>query len=81
MKTQILAAHKVRAGMQVYVAGSVYAVEANLFDRHGKAPNQALNILECSSPEIESGYGAKEHFGLLPSTPVVAFLAISELGR
>ncbi|MEX6780333.1 hypothetical protein [Pseudomonas aeruginosa] len=75
MKTQILAAHAVRAGMQVYLAGSFYAVESNLFDRHGKAPNQALTILECSSQETESGYGAKEHFGLLPSTPVVAIRA------
>ncbi len=72
MKTQTLAAHAVRAGMQVYLAGSVYTVESNLFDRHGKAPYQALNILVCNSHSTGSSYGVGEHFGLLPSTPVTA---------
>ena len=40
MKTQTLAAHAVKAGMNVFLAGSVHAVESNLFDRHGKGSHQ-----------------------------------------
>lgn len=79
MKTQRLAAHAVRPGMQVFLAGRVYTVESNLFDRHGKAPYQPLNILICNSHSTVGGYGNGEHFGLLPSTPVTAIKAGAEL--
>lgn len=74
MKTQTLAAHAVKAGMNVFLAGSVYAVESNLFDRHGKGPYQSLSVLICNSLSAGRGYGQGEHFGLLPSTPVSVIL-------
>jgi hypothetical protein len=79
MKTQTLTAHTVRAGMNVVLAGSVYEVESNLFDRHGKGSNQALSVLVCNSKHVVQGYGQGEHFGLLPSTPVHVIVASPEL--
>lgn len=70
MKTKTVPAHAVRAGVQVFLAGSVYVVDSNLYDRHGKGSNQALSVLICSSNPSVQGYGQGEHFGLLPSTPV-----------
>lgn len=75
MKTKTLPAHAVRAGMSVFVAGCVYAVESNLFDRHGKGPNQSLSILVCKSAPDRHGYCHGEHFGFLPSTQVMVIQA------
>lgn len=74
MQIQTLPAHAVRAGMQVFLAGSVYAVESNLFDRHGKAFYEPLNILVCNAEPSGSIYGQGEHFGLLPSSRVPVIL-------
>lgn len=79
MKTQTLVAHAVKAGMNVFLAGSVYAVESNRFDRHGKGPYQSLSVLVCNSLSEDRGYGHGEHFGLLPSTPVLVILTNLEL--
>lgn len=74
MKTRTIPAHAVPAGATVLLAGSQYVVEANIFDRHGRAPHQPISILICNAhPERadESGaYGEGQHFGMLPSEPV-----------
>lgn len=75
MQTQLLPAHAVRAGMNVFIAGSVYAVESNWFDRHGKAHFEPLTILVCNRPQSEGdAYGNGEHFGLLPTARITVIL-------
>lgn len=70
MEAKTIAAHAVRPGMRVFIAGTELSVEANLFDRHGKGPYQALTILVTNTQPQGNGYGQGEHYGLLPSTPV-----------
>jgi hypothetical protein len=74
MQTKTISAYAVRAGMHVFLAGSVYAVESNLFDRHGKALYEPLNILVCNSTLAEHVVGQGEHFGLLPTQLVTVVL-------
>lgn len=75
MQTQLLPAHAVRAGMHIVIAGSVYAVESNWFDRHGKAHFEPLNILVCNRPQSEGEMnGNGEHFGLMPTARITVIL-------
>lgn len=79
MQTQTLPAINVRPGMNIALAGSVYAVESNLLDRHSNGPYQSRSVLVCNSIPDRNGYGQGEHFGLLPSTPVLVILTDLEL--
>jgi anaerobic ribonucleoside-triphosphate reductase len=75
MKTQTLPAHEVRAGMHILLAGCVYEVESNWFDRHGKAHFEPLNIIVCNLPRYaREAHNNDEHFGLLPSRRVTVIL-------
>lgn len=78
MQTQYLAAHAIRPGMKVALAGCLYAVEANLLDRHCNGLYQTRSVLVCNSiPEL-SGLGQSEHFGLLPSAQVLVVTSGAE---
>lgn len=75
MQTQTLPAHAVKSGMHIFLAGCVYAVESNMFDRHGKSLFEPLNIIVCNPPRpARDGYGNDEHFGLTPSARVTVIL-------
>lgn len=79
MKTKTISAIDVRPGMNIALAGSVYAVESNLFDRHSNGPYQSRSVLVCNSILERQGSGQGEYFGLLPSTPVLVILTNLEL--
>lgn len=79
MQTQYIAAHAVRPGMNISLAGSIYAVESNFLDRHCNGLYQARSVLVCNSLTDRSAYGQGDHFGLLPTAQVLVITAGVEL--
>ncbi|MPQ71533.1 hypothetical protein [Pseudomonas sp. MWU12-2323] len=79
MKTQTIPAIDIQPGMNIALAGSVYAVESNLFDRHSNGPYQSRSVLVCNPIPERQGYRQGEFFGLLPSTLVLVILTDLEL--
>lgn len=79
MQTQFIAARAIRPGMKIALAGCLYAVEANLPDRHCNGLYQSRSVLVCNSLPERSGFGQGEHFGLLPTAQVLVITAGSEL--
>lgn len=79
MQTQYLAAHAIRPGMKIALAGCIYAVESNFLDRHCNGLYQSRSVLVCNSLADRPGYGQGEHFGLFPSAQVLVITAGAEL--
>lgn len=79
MQTQLSAAHAIRPGMTIALAGCLYAVESNFLDRHCNGLYQSRSVLVCNSLPERQGFGQGEHFGLLPSAQVLVVTAGFEL--